>query len=447
MSPSYEEGKTEIEIWQSLVHVCRRWRSLVLTSPRRLNLRLVCTPKTPAKDALDIWPVLPLIVTGHVGFEFSSSTDNVIAALGQSNRVCQVDLDLGFEVDEVLAAIQVPFPELKYLRLRSYGSVTVIPDSFLGGFAPRLRYVSLDHISFLGLPNLLLSANHLVYLGLTNIPHSGYISPEAMVAPLCALSSLETLNLKFLFESRPDRESPSLPPPKRSILPVLDKFHFEGDAEYLEELLTFIDAPELDEVHIKFVFQMDFDCPRLVQFINRTPTFRAHNRAHVRFDNDTSVALLARWPRSRTLKISIPYISPSERLSFFEQVCNSSLHPLSTVKHLYIDYQYPNWIWSNAAIERTLWLQLFLPFTAVKNLSLSRQSVPGVAAALQGLVGGRITEVLPSLRNIKVFGWAGGLGRFKEYIGQFAAARRRSGHPIAISVSEVGGISGWYYSP
>jgi len=39
MSPSHE-GKMRVEVWQSLVHVCRRWRSLVFRSPRRLNLRL-----------------------------------------------------------------------------------------------------------------------------------------------------------------------------------------------------------------------------------------------------------------------------------------------------------------------------------------------------------------------------------------------------------------------
>ena len=51
---SWYETKTRIEEWQSLVHVCRRWRSLVLASPRRLNLQLYCTPKTPARDTLDI---------------------------------------------------------------------------------------------------------------------------------------------------------------------------------------------------------------------------------------------------------------------------------------------------------------------------------------------------------------------------------------------------------
>ena len=83
MSLLYER-KTEIEAWQSLVHVCRRWRSLVFRSPRRLNLRLHCTPETPARDTLDVWPALPLIVRGDTTL---SGTDNVIAALGQSGTL------------------------------------------------------------------------------------------------------------------------------------------------------------------------------------------------------------------------------------------------------------------------------------------------------------------------------------------------------------------------
>ncbi len=81
-------GKTEIEAWQSLVHVCRRWRSLVFGSPLRLNLQLVCTSKTPARYTLDVWPALPLLIKGII--TLSSGVDNIIVALGQINRVCQV---------------------------------------------------------------------------------------------------------------------------------------------------------------------------------------------------------------------------------------------------------------------------------------------------------------------------------------------------------------------
>ena len=37
--PSYT-GNPRYKAWQSLVHVCRRWRILVFGSPRRLDLRL-----------------------------------------------------------------------------------------------------------------------------------------------------------------------------------------------------------------------------------------------------------------------------------------------------------------------------------------------------------------------------------------------------------------------
>src|SRR6267154_632690 len=109
-------GKPRIEAWQSLVHVCRRWRNLVFESPRRLNLQLYCTPETPAKDTLGVWPALPLIVAGRMAF--SSGTDNVIAALGQSNHVCKIMLDLAdWQLEKVLAAMEVPFPELTVLQL------------------------------------------------------------------------------------------------------------------------------------------------------------------------------------------------------------------------------------------------------------------------------------------------------------------------------------------
>jgi hypothetical protein len=192
------DGNGEIETWRSLVHVCRRWRSLIFRSPRRLNLRLFCTTQTPAKDKLDVWPALPLLIDAVFDnrldkLALTSGTDNVIAALGQSNRVCQVSLlnIAGWQFEKVLAAMQVPFPELTLMQLESHdGTLSTIPDSFLGGSAPRLRNFSLSGIQFSGLPNLLLSSTHLVSLSLSFIPHSGYISPEAMVALISALSNL-----------------------------------------------------------------------------------------------------------------------------------------------------------------------------------------------------------------------------------------------------------------
>jgi hypothetical protein len=201
----------------------------------------------------------------------------------------------------------------------------------------------LDSIPFPGLPNLLLSANRLVQLSLANIPHSGYISPEAMVALLSVSSSLRILHLEFQSsQSRPDRESQSLPPPKHPIFPALHKFHFIGITEYLEDLVAFIDAPQLNEMHSTFFNQINFDCPltRLTQFINRTAISRECDNAFVQFNNwSTSITLLA--PCSLTalsLEIEIPCKVPDLQLLSIKQVCNSSLHPLSTVESLHIKH-------------------------------------------------------------------------------------------------------------
>ncbi len=428
------EGKAEIDAWQSLVHVCRRWRNVVFGSPRRLNLRLYCTPATPTRDALDVWPALPLIVRDYM--TLSTGTDNIIAALGQSNRVCQVDLWhlAGWQLEQVLAEMQVPFPELIDLELSSNGetlSVRVIPDSFLGGSAPLLRSFWLNGIPFPGMPNLFSSANHLVRLCLEDIPHSGYISPEAMVALLSVLSSLEKLVLQFQSpQSRPDWETRRPPPSKRSVIPALTYLSFNGVTEYLEDLVIRIDTPQLDGMEIVFFNQIDFDTPRLAQFINRTPKLRKRE-ARVQFDDDhVNVRLPFGFASPR---IVILCREPDWQLSAIEQVCNSFLHPLSTTEDLYIEHFYLELVWKNDAIENTVWLQLLLPFTAVKHLYLSKVFTPGIAAALQELVGGRIMEVLPSLQNIFVEGLES-LGPFQEKIGPFVTARQLSDHPIAISV-------------
>ena len=437
LDPKWDQ--TQRRTWQLLVHVCRRWRSLVFESSRFLDLRLYCTHKTPARDKLDIWPALPLDVEGHMTYSSSSGTDNIIGALGQSNRVRRVFLlDLmGWQLEEVLAPMQVSFPEMTDLQLSSIDKIPpVIPDSYLDGSAPRLQYFELSGISFPGVPKLVLSATHLRYLYLRGIPHSGYISPEAMVALLSTLSNLDILYLIFQSpQSRPDWESRRLPPPKRSILPALYQFRFKGVTEYLEELVTRIDTPRLKDCHITFFNQIDFDCSRLAQFINRTPEIRPLDIANVLSLDGYILVGFPTDPRSYliTLWIEILCKESDWQLSSMEQVCNSCFPTAPTVEYLYVENGYSDRVWKNDGIENTLWLELFRPFTAVKNLYLSKEFAPGIADAMQELVGSSITGVLPSLQNISVNRLEPS-GPFRESIGQFVAARQLSGRPIAISV-------------
>jgi hypothetical protein len=206
--------------------VCRRWRYIVFASPLRLHLTLFCKGSKPVRDMLDIWPPLPILIQDHRCPR--EGADNIIAALEHNDRVCQISI----EVEEVLSsvlgrfakAMQEPFPELTHLGLWSAnGTTLVVPETFLGGSAPRLQYCHMDYLPFPALRKLLLSANHhLVRLYLTKIPHSGYTSPEPMVTCLSAATSLEFLDLRFQSpRSRPDRASRRPPPLIRTILPAL----------------------------------------------------------------------------------------------------------------------------------------------------------------------------------------------------------------------------------
>ncbi len=249
-----------------------------------------------------------------------------------------------------------------------------------------------------------------------------------MAALLSVLSSLKTLSLYFQSpQSRPDWGNRRSLPSKHTVIPALIFFEFKGVIEYLEDLVTSIDAPQLDYLDITFFNQIDFDGLRLAQFISRAPIL-GYGNAHVEFD-DYTASVRPPSPFKHFL-IKIPCREPDWQLSAVAQVCNTCLPPLSMIEDLYIGHRYSQLVWKNDAIENTLWLELLLPLPAIKNLYLSKDFVPGIAAALQEIVG---TEVLPSLQNIFVEGLEPS-GPFQGNIGQLVAARELSGHSITVAV-------------
>ena len=420
-----------IEEWQTLVHVCRRWRSLVFESPRRLNLRLFCSNRTPARDTLDVWPALPLVIKCIGRAEI---VDNVIAVLERSDRVCHICLTI-FErsyVGELSAAMQAPFPELIVLVL--HGTVSALPDSFLGGSAPRLEHLTLRGIPFPGLPKLLLSATNLLRIFLDDIPHSGYFSPEAIVTALSTLTCLDTLRLHFESpQSRPDPERQHPPPPTRSVLTNLGSFQFKGDSEYLEVVVAHIDAPRLKYLETILFNDIVFETPQSTQFISRTLTVEALETAHVIFKGDAATVEFSSLTSGNyeTLRVKILCTVLDWQVSSMEQVFTSCLPPLPTLD-LHIDgnpdYR-QHW---QGNVENALWLRLLHPFTSVKNLYLSEEIARRIVPALQDLVGERVTEVLPTLQNIFLEEGQRS-GPVQEGIQQVVAVRQAAGHPIAVS--------------
>ena len=421
-----------IEVWRTLAHVCRKWRNVVFESPRRLGLRVCCRARTPVREMLYIWPKFPVIVwvtSNHLYFKL----DNTIAALEHNDRVCAVYLwyFLSSGSEKILAAMKRPFPALTHLVLGFQDETALVhPASFLGGSAQRLQSLHLDHIPFPELPTLLLSATHLVSLDLWRIPHSGYISPEAMVTGLSVLTRLGRLSISFKSpRSHPSKKS-RRSPPARVLLSVLNHFLFIGVSEYLEDLVARIHAPLLDTLDITFFHKLILYTPQLAQFISRTSKFKVLKQARVHFYGWSASITLQSTSGSGNLVLSISSRQPDWQLLSLARLCSSSFpQALIPVERLSIDTSRASPpLWQD---ESSQWLELLHPFTGVKDLYISSGFPPRIASALQELVGERVTEVLPSLRAL--FLKESPSGSTPEAFGKFVAARQLAGHPISIS--------------
>ena len=277
--------------------------------------------------------------------------------------------------------------------------MAALPDSFLGGSTPRLERVGSIAFHFQDYRNYL-SAAHLVTLYLYNIPYSGFMSPETMATTLSVLTRLEFLSLEFQSpRSHLDRASRHPPPLTRSVLSSLALFRFEGVCEYLDDLVARIDAP-ICSLYTVFFDQIVFDSPQFVEFIDRTPTLNAPVKAYINLWNDgINVNFSSQTiSGSRDLTLGISGINLSRQLLSLGQVCTSFMHHFSSLEDLYI-YEHPRLHpHEKGLVEKKFWLELLHPFAAVENLYISEEFVPCIVSALQELVGGRTTEVLPTLQ-------------------------------------------------
>jgi len=438
-------GDASLDAWHTLVHVCQRWRYTVFASPRYLNLRLHCTNKTPVREMLDIWPEFPIVVSYHTSpSSRPRGVLNVIAALQCPRRVREISLSgVPNSLLKRSTALKVAFTALTSLQLSSElddnEGCSVLPDSFLGGFAPSLRSLDLHGISFPALRKLLLYSTDLVTLRLERIPISWYISPEDMASSLSTLTKLEEVAIGFRHPLFPWHhvDQHHVPPVTRSVLPALTSLRFRGDFWYLEALISRILLPLLNNFDITFanqpVIQPISHVPLLCELISSTEAFEAPHRADLSF-HPRIVSITLSQPEEivncRGLKLGVLCRGSELQRSSLAQLCNLTLPPLPTLEHLYIHCSYMLIHWQTE-MENAQWLEILRPFTSVKNLYLSDRLALYVARALQGLSGESVTEVLPTLQNIFLPGLKRS-GAVHKAIGQFVAARQLSGRSVSV---------------
>jgi hypothetical protein len=409
--------------WHRLVHVCRRWRQIIFSSPLRLDLQLLCTYGTPVWKRLGCWPAFPLAIDyGHIWNEDITPQDefNIFAALKQRNRVRHIDLSVSdLLMEKLFAVMEEPFSALTHLLLSSKDDWEdhrpVIPSKFLGGSAPLLHEISFFSIPFPTIPAFLSSASDLVKLRLENVSPTSFPSPEALVACLAALTKLEDISIEFQSDLSTTRSNQiRLPPETRVILPALASLSYKGDNAYLDDFVARINTPRLNSIDVKYTEEVlnpqvtelskliersNFQLSQLgfasIFFETRKTTFLLRPQTN---PNEFVIAIrIPSWGavRAQVADMTLMLSQVSTIISHVVRLDIGSESPRE-LDEVFMDHD----MMESEFMDRVGWLELFHPFIAVKTLRISDEFVKSIANEFEERTVETVYQVLPALKSL-----------------------------------------------
>ncbi|KAI0267807.1 hypothetical protein BC834DRAFT_58979 [Gloeopeniophorella convolvens] len=455
--------------WDRVAHVCRAWRSVVLSSPRRLNLRLLCTYRKPVVDILHHWWHLPISI--HYRRDDSQSLtpedeDNIIHALQHSFRIFEISLTVTLSLAAKLATVpwtRNPYPMLVDLELfcPKGGPEVTLPKGFLNASAPSLEHIFLNGVVIPSLPRILASAEDLEVLSIVRTPQAGYFSPAALIPRISAMSHLCDLNIHYLLSaSHPQAIGRARSPP--SLIPVillsLERFSFQGASEDLEDLVSRFVAPRLKSVTISLHNQLIIsDLPHLALFLSRCDALVHCTDVKLTITRGSGASLemsdkvhfhwgveckALDWQISTLAQICTPlhHFSPSTKTGLNILFDDSRPNPRPVPEP---DQDEP---------EPDQWLELLQPFNTVEELSVSDGSgvSNGLFQALRTLPsGGEGTlSVLPALRELRLEVDSDEQSdAVAEVLDPFVEARRLIDRPVTISYHTRESLRPYYDRP
>ncbi|KAH9955687.1 hypothetical protein BC827DRAFT_831092 [Russula dissimulans] len=422
--------------WYELVHVCRRWRYLILGSASYLCLYLLCTYDTQIADMLENSPPLPLILD-YVDADHDITVEDeeaIILALKHRDRVRRIRLLLpNSTLRKLLVAVDEDFLALKYLYLgplTSDNEGLILPKSFR---APDLRHLILMNFALpLGSP-LLLTAMNLFTLSLQDIPPSIYIRPDQLLQRLSFMPELDTLGIAFynLVPSRNvERRLFHTPITTHVTLPNLRWFGFGGVSAYVEALLPWMSTPSLEKLQTDFFNQLTFAVPHLTHLMNTNVNLRFSSSKLGFYDEGLVVKT---YPRKGAKKYAWSWSISCRHLDWqvsgATQIFNAlhSVFPTATVD-LILEYKRVSISPERHGVERTQWRELLRLFGNVKTLHVSTTLVGELARSLLAEDGESPTDLFPNLEEISY----SGTGDAEDALAAFINIRQNAGRPVTL---------------
>ncbi|KAI0258961.1 hypothetical protein BC834DRAFT_974661 [Gloeopeniophorella convolvens] len=261
--------------WHNIAQVCRRWRELVFSTPKRLQMHIYLTHRSSIPQILHHLPPLPLTIDCRAPHEFDEDIEripwsterlgNVALALEQADRIQDVRL-LGSDAElrALLAQMIQPARQLETLDIEVLSPSQILPVNFLGGASQSLRHVWLRNV----IPPLP-SAPCLTDLHYSFAEFATMDIPvmESLLQGLRSMPLLQSLKLDI--RSVSEGHLPSSGP--RISLTSLSELSFDGSSAQLDTLLQGIEAPSLGALLMELYDDFAVSIPSLPRFLQSSP--------------------------------------------------------------------------------------------------------------------------------------------------------------------------------
>ena len=243
--------------WYKLAQVCRWWRYLILASPSRLDLHLLCTHGVPIADMLAHSPPLPLAIY-HCGFGHETTEEDeegILLALRLSDRVHYIHFDLpSRKLWNIITTMDEQFPILGRLYIWSWTEGDTEGDTGLLFPLVLLRIFQAPHLLHLVLGPAALPIGSPIIHECRGPRHSypcrdptiPLFPPSYLLTWLSLMPQLENLGIRFYSPLRDDDDEDEIqllgqldtPIIMHITLPNLRRFEFRGVSTNLEGLLN-----------------------------------------------------------------------------------------------------------------------------------------------------------------------------------------------------------------
>jgi len=431
------------------VHVCRRWRYLILDTASYLRLCLVCTYGTPVADMLANSPPFPLIIDHPqpIGPNQDITTqdeERITLALQHRNRVRRINLRLPApSLQKLIKVLDDEFPILEYLYIApptKHNTLLVLPATFE---APQLRLLTLNHFTSPIRSRLLTTSIGLVTLALRWIHPSTYLHPNHLLEPISLLPQLETLEIGFLSpipNCEVERQLSQMLIITHVTLPHLQWFTFWGISAHLEALLPHVTAPSLRTLRVHFFNQISFSVPHLLQFMKTTGSLRFSNIRFLFYHEAVAVFAISQ-ARIEDFVMQVSCRHLDWQVSSIAQVF-TVLSPLfSMVEELDLDYRtHTLSSKGHTQADHTLWRELLGSFGGVKTLRVHNGLVGELSRSLQ-LDGAPPLDLLPELKELVCPAGSMDDKTFSSFIHE----REVVGHPVNLTTEVVPIDTGSYF--